>query len=128
MTVLLVCLLVIVLLPYLAKIPVAFAMNQLGGYDNKNPREQQARLHGLGARALAAHQNSFEALAVFSAAVLAAIATQHTSFVVQLIAVFYVSSRIVYHVLYLLNYATLRSLVWMLGYLCCLVILGICIF
>lgn len=128
MTILLLCLLTMVLLPYLAKIPMAIAMNQLGGYDNNYPREQAAKLHGFGARAAAAHQNSFEALSVFSVAILAAIATQHTSFSIQCLAVFYILTRFVYHALYLMNLATLRSLVWGIGYLTCLFILGSCIF
>ncbi len=45
--------------------PVAFAMNKLDGYDNKHPREQQSKLTGFGARALAAHQNCFESLPAF---------------------------------------------------------------
>lgn len=128
MTVLLICLLIVVILPYLAKLPVGFAMNKLGGYDNKHPREQQAKLHGFGARALAAHQNSFEALTVFSTAILAAIATNHSSFFIQILAVVYVFSRLAYHVFYLINLASLRSLFWFIGYICCLLIIWQCIF
>lgn len=127
MTVLLVCLFVVILLPYLSKLPSAIAMNKLGGYDNSNPREQAAKLEGFGARAWAAHQNSFEALSVFATVTLAAIATNHTGFFIQCLAVVYVVSRLVYHVLYLMNLATWRSIVWAIGYLCCLVILGSCI-
>ena len=123
MTVLIICLLIVVILPYLAKLPVGFAMNKLGGYDNNNPREQQAKLHGVGARALAAHQNSFEALTVFSAAISTAIATHNTSFFIQILAIIYVISRLTYHLLYLMNLATLRSLTWFIGYVCCLVII-----
>ena len=45
-------------MPILFKAPLAFAMNKLGGYDNRHPRAQQAQLKGFGARALAVHQNS----------------------------------------------------------------------
>ena len=65
MTILIVCLFIACLLPYLAKIPTAIAMkNQPGGYDNNHPRAQQAMLTGFGARAVAAHQNSFESLII----------------------------------------------------------------
>ncbi len=128
MTTLLICLFIILILPYLAKLPLGFAMNKLGGYDNNTPRSQQAKLEGFGARALAAHQNSFEALSVFSAVILAAIATQHTGFLVQILAVVYVVSRIIYHVVYLMNLASLRSLIWFIGYLCCLIILIQCFY
>jgi uncharacterized MAPEG superfamily protein len=126
MTLLLVCLFIVVLLPYLAKLPVGYAMNQLGGYDNSHPREQQAKLEGFGARALAVHQNSFEALAVFSAAILSAVATHNNSLLIQVLAIVYVLSRIIYHVLYLMNLATFRSIAWFVGYICCLVIIVRC--
>ncbi|RUR13718.1 MAPEG family protein [Legionella sp. km772] len=128
MTTLLACLLIMLILPYLAKLPLGYAMNKLGGYDNNQPREQQAKLTGFGARALAAHQNSFEALSVFATAILAAIATQHSSLVIQILAIIYVISRVAYHVLYLMDLASLRSLTWFIGYICCLLILIQCFY
>ncbi len=128
MTILLACLLFVLILPYLSKAPLACAMGKLGGYDNKHPREQQAKLEGFGARALGAHQNSFEALSVFSAVILAALATQHTGFWTQVLAMSYVVSRVIYHIFYLMNWASLRSLVWFVGYICCLLILIQCFY
>ena len=66
------------LLPYFSKIPVAIAMHRNGGYDNRHPRQQQAQLTGFGARALAAHQNAFEALIIFGIAMSTAMATTAT--------------------------------------------------
>ncbi len=73
-------LIIITLLPIVAKAPVALAMKKLGGgniggYDNKLPREQQKSLSGFGARCLAAHQNSFEALIMFTPALLVVMTT-----------------------------------------------------
>ena len=65
MNTLLTCLFIAMLLPYLAKGPVAWAMAKAGGYDNHHPRSQQAQLTGFGARALAGHQNAFESLLIF---------------------------------------------------------------
>ncbi|MGB2427469.1 MAG: MAPEG family protein [Alteromonas sp.] len=48
-------------------------MHNAGGYDNKYPREQQARLTGFGTGTLAAHQNAFESLLIFSIATLLAL-------------------------------------------------------
>ena len=71
------CLFFSALLIYLAKAPVAKAMSEEGGgYDNRNPRAQQARLTGFGARAVAAHQNSIEIFPLFAAGVLVAQVTQ----------------------------------------------------
>lgn len=100
---------------------------QPGGYDNKHPRAQQAALTGFGARAVAAHQNSFESLIIFSTASLTAIATHNTSYLIQGLAIFYLISRCIYHLFYLLNWSTLRSTIWALGCLSSLSILWLCI-
>lgn len=55
------CVFISALLIFVARMPVAKAMKEQGGYNNHLPRQQQAQLTGFGARALAAHQNSFEA-------------------------------------------------------------------
>lgn len=127
MTTLIVCLFIALLLPYLAKMPVAYAMKKTGHYDNHHPREQQAKLHGLGARAVGAHQNSFESLIVFSTAALTALATNNVSITIQILAVVYLVSRVIYHCFYLLNWAALRSSIWFVGYICCLAMLWLCI-
>lgn len=58
MSVLVICLFIACALAIISKGPVTYFMNQLGGYNNKHPRSQQAKLTGAGARALAAHQNN----------------------------------------------------------------------
>lgn len=115
MDILIFCLIVAALLPYVAKIPVAIAMHKAGGYDNNYPREQQANLKGFGSRALAAHQNAFESLIVFASAVLLAISTGAVNEKVQLLALTHIVFRIAYHVLYLLNFGVLRSISWAIG-------------
>lgn len=115
------------LLPYLAKIPVAIAMNKLGGYDNHHPREQQAKLKGFGARALAAHQNAFESLIVFAAAILLAIATGTINGTIELLAILHVGFRVAYHTLYLLNIGVLRSVCWAVAIGCSFIIMAQCI-
>ncbi|WP_394244523.1 MAPEG family protein [Vibrio astriarenae] len=127
MTILIFSLIVAALLPYLAKIPVAAAMHKLGGYDNNHPREQQGKLDGFGARALAAHQNAFESLIVFSTAILLAIATGTTSDSVQWLALIHIGFRIVYHILYLVNAGTLRSIAWGIAMFCPFAIMGQCL-
>lgn len=114
------------LLPYLAKIPVAIAMHEAGSYDNHYPREQQAKLKGFGARALAAHQNAFESLIVFSSAILLAIATGTTNENIQLLAILHVGFRVLYHMLYLLNIGFLRSVCWAVAIGCSFIIMGQC--
>ncbi len=127
MTTLIICLFIAILLPYLIKIVVANFMQKEGEYDNHYPRAQQARLQGMGARAVAAHQNSFESLLVFATAVLTAIATHHVSATIQILAIIYIVSRVIYCYFYLMDMASLRSTIWFVGFVCCLVILGLCI-
>ncbi|MBM7071797.1 MAPEG family protein [Shewanella sp. 202IG2-18] len=118
MSTLLLCLFITLILPYLAKAPVAYAMAKLDGYDNHHPRAQQARLTGFGARALAAHQNAFESLLVFAVAVLTVIATNNVNEAVVIMAIAHVVARVVYHILYLMDLSTSRSLSWFVAIGC----------
>lgn len=127
MTVLIWSLFLATLLPILAKAPVAKAMNGLGRYDNDHPRAQQGKLEGYGARALAAHQNAFEALIMFAPAVLLAIATNNTSETIQYLATIFIIARVAYNVLYLMNKSTLRSTVWFVGLLANFAIYWLCL-
>lgn len=112
MNTLLICLFIAMLLPYLAKGPVAWAMAKAGGYDNHHPRTQQAQLTGFGARALAGHQNAFESLLIFGLAVLTVIATGKVTPTAEWLAIVHIAARVAYQILYLLNKGTLRSLSW----------------
>lgn len=105
-------------LPYLAKAPLAFAMNQEGRYDNQYPRDQQARLTGFGARALAAHQNSFESLIIFGAAVAVVLATNTINSTIEWLAITHVIARVMYCVMYYINQDKLRSLSWFVAIFC----------
>ncbi|MED5492240.1 MAG: MAPEG family protein [Pseudomonadota bacterium] len=100
----------------LTKAPVAVAQSRSGGYDNAHPRAQQAELNGWGARALASHQNMIEAFPVFAAGVLVVLTTGTLGVAANVLCIIFVLSRIGYTALYLLNLATLRSLVWGAGF------------
>ena len=127
MTILIWCLFIATLLPFLAKGPVAYAMNKLGGYNNNHPRDQQSKLTGFGARALAAHQNAFESLIIFAPAVLLAIATHHTGENIALLAIVHVCARVAYNIFYLMDIDKLRSLVWFVATICSFTIIYQCI-
>ncbi|MCJ8305059.1 MAPEG family protein [Shewanella sp.] len=118
MTTLLICLFIAMLLPYLTKGPVAWAMAKAGGYDNAHPRGQQAKLTGFGARAVAGHQNAFESLLIFGLAVVTAIATDNVNDTVVTLAIVHVMARIAYQLLYLIDKGTLRSLAWFVAVFC----------
>lgn len=101
---------------YLPRQFVTLEMRKLqGGYDNRDPRGQQAKLEGLGRRALAAHQNGFEAFAPFAAGVLASIQRGADSDVVAYLSIAFIAARAIYIYAYLANRSLLRSIVWSFG-------------
>ncbi|MDE3270589.1 MAPEG family protein [Pseudoalteromonas sp. G4] len=118
MNTLILCAIIAALLPYLAKAPVAIAMNKQGGYDNRHPRAQQSKLTGFGARALAAHQNSFESLLIFTIALVVVFATNTITSTTETLAIIYIIARVLYCVCYYVNWHILRSSVWLVGLIC----------
>ena len=124
MSSLLLTLFIAMLLPFLAKAPLAFAMQKSGGYDNHNPRAQQAALQGFGQRANAAHYNSFEALLIYACAVFATIGAGIVDQTTVTLGWVFIASRIAYLLCYWLDYATLRSTVWGAGMIAAFVMAG----
>ncbi|MNG06279.1 hypothetical protein B0D71_10795 [Pseudomonas laurylsulfativorans] len=117
------CVFISAVLIYLARMPVTTAMKELGGYDNHLPRQQQTQLTGLGARALAAHQNSFEAFILFAVGVLMAHTTQTAGWLIDLLAIIFVISRIIYLACYWKDLTWQRSLVWLVGFICSMLLM-----
>ncbi|MCX4240897.1 MAPEG family protein [Paraliomyxa miuraensis] len=114
-----VCVLLAFLLIYLPKLPLSVVMaRQPGGYDNKQPRQQQAKLEGLGARAAAAHYNGFEAFPAFAAAVLVAHLAGGNDYRSSVLSVAFVVARTLYVAAYLADQDYLRSAIWGIGFLC----------
>lgn len=101
--------------PYLftaaAKIGGGFRLNQ-----NRSPREFLAQLDGFPQRANFAQLNSFEVAPAFAAAVLVA----HQAAVmpqarIDLLAITFVVSRVLYGLCYIANWASMRSLMFFVG-------------
>jgi uncharacterized MAPEG superfamily protein len=119
MTTPLACLMIVALMPYVCAWTGAyFKYKQFGTIDNKNPRQQTARLEGIGARAAAAQANAWEALGVFTAAVVTSHLAGATTGKVAFLAQLFVVTRIAHLVLYLLDLDLLRSGVWIVGFVC----------
>lgn len=116
----LICVLIAGLMPYLWTGVAKFTGPR---YDNRDVRGWQARLAGLPHRADAAHLNSFEAFPLFAVAVLAAFLTSADAQRVMLLSVAFVGLRLAYGVIYLLNLAVLRSLVWLAAMACSVAIM-----
>lgn len=97
-----------------------FRHKQFGEVDNKLPRQQCSQLTGAGARAVAAQQNAWEALAVFTAAVLVSHLGGADPERVGLAAMIFIAARLVYLVCYLADKDALRSLSFIVGFGCCI--------
>ena len=95
-----------------------YRAQQFGSIDNKHPRAQYAALEGAGARAVAAQQNAWEALAVFTAAVVVHTLKGGDAETASTLALVWLGSRILHAVFYLANLDVLRSLVFLVGLGC----------
>src|SRR5699024_9647707 len=109
-------------------LPYVFAMiaKKTAGFkakDNQHPRDFLAKTTGLAARANAAQQNSFESLPLFIAAILMAEYMVISQTVIMTFGMAYIVLRILYGICYLANWATLRSIVWLLSLLCPILLL-----
>ncbi|MEM9256429.1 MAG: MAPEG family protein [Pseudomonadota bacterium] len=122
MTTVITCLLIMAILPLLCSwISGYYRQSQLGTIDNKEPRVQSQALTGAGTRAVAAQANSWEALGVFTAALLAVYASGVPFADITTQAVVFTLLRIAYIPAYIGNLDKLRSLIYIAG-------LGICIY
>ncbi len=111
------CLLIVTFLPFLWSIVGnVLRQRQFGRIDNNHPRQQQAQLTGAGARALAAQQNAWEALAMFTPAVLIAHFNGATAGQAATAAMLFVAMRVVHGVFYLTDLSTLRSISWVVAF------------
>ncbi len=110
--------LIALLLIHVPRYIVGAEMKKLaGGYDNSDPRGQQAKLEGRGRRALAAHQNGFEAFAPFAIGVLCALQVGVSLISVAIACIGFVIARAAYVAAYLADTSVLRSGMWTLGML-----------
>jgi uncharacterized MAPEG superfamily protein len=80
-----------------------------GGYNNRDPRGQQAQLAGIGRRGMGAHNNATEAFAPFAAGVLAALGRGVRVDVVAYLAIAFVVLRTIYMFAYIGDKPALRS-------------------
>jgi uncharacterized MAPEG superfamily protein len=109
------CVLIAAVLPY---VWVGFAKYPLRSYDNSAPRLYEEKLSGRRQRAYWAHNNAFEAFAPFAAAAIIAQQLHANQALVDALAVTFIAARILHGVLYMADRASLRSLVWTIGFLC----------
>ena len=115
------CVLAAALLPlacaWLAKSQGFGKPRSKGGFDNDDPRAWLARQEGWKARANAAQANSFEALPFFMGAVIIAHQLGAPQTRLDILAVLFLTLRIIYIVMYVAGLPTARSAFWALAFL-----------
>lgn len=115
------CVLLAALLPYvcayLAKSGGFGKPRRDGGYDNHQPRAWLGQLTDWHARANAAQANSFEALPLFIGAVIIAHQLQAPQTLLDILAVLFVTLRIIYIAMYVAGLPTIRSAIWFAAFL-----------
>lgn len=84
-------------------------------YDNADPRGWESRLDGYRRRAIAAMNNTYEALPFFAAAVIVAHQTGAAQARLDALAIAWLVLRLVYLAAYVADRATWRSLVWIMA-------------
>ncbi len=100
------------MMPYLTVVLAKWG----GGIDNRAPRPSLESLSGWRQRADWAHRNHFEAFPTIAASVFVAELTHAPQNRIDLLAGIFVVLRVVYTALYVADQATLRSIVWSLGF------------
>ncbi|MEE4664411.1 MAPEG family protein [Pseudomonas alliivorans] len=116
MTVAFWCVLVAILLPIACAGIAKIGSGKFKRGDNHDPRAFLDNLEGFPKRAHAAQLNSYEVTPSFAAAVIIAhIAGNAQLVTIDVLAVLFITSRLLYIIFYLADLAALRSLTWLVG-------------
>ena len=102
---------------WLAKAPGMGKPRKQGGFDNADPRGWLAKQTDWQARANAAQANSFEALPFIIGAVIIAHQLGAARGVVDILAIVYLTLRIIYVVMYVAGLPAIRLGIWLLALL-----------
>jgi uncharacterized MAPEG superfamily protein len=89
-----------------------------GDYDNARPRLFLEHLTGWQQRANWAQKNAYENFPPFAAGVIIAHAVSVNQMTLDALAGAFLTARILHGVAYIYDKATLRSIIWVLGFFC----------
>ena len=116
MTVAFWCVLIAFCLTYVCTAFAKFSDGKFGPKQNHDPRTYLDNLQGFAKRAHSAQLNSFEVTPAFAAAVIIAdIVGNAQPVTIDVLAVLFVTSRMLYIICYLADWAILRSIIWFIG-------------
>jgi uncharacterized MAPEG superfamily protein len=113
-----------VILIYLPFLVVGYGRAKIG-YDVSAPRAMFDKLPDYAKRATWAHENSFEAFMIYSAAALMAYTTGVESSLAVKVAIAFLIARTLYSVFYILNVPIGRSLMYAIGSLSSFTLFGL---
>lgn len=115
------CVFIMAMLPYvcssLAKSGGFGKPRKQGGFDNHDPRAYLARQTDWHARANAAQANTFEALPFFIGAVIIAHQLGAPQTRLDILAVVFVTLRVIFVAMYVAGLPTVRSAIWTMALL-----------
>lgn len=110
------CVLMALMLPYVATVVAKASAGNFTPHDNHDPRAFLANVQGMAKRAHNAQQNGFEITPAFAAAVIIAhVAGVAEQGLIDQLAIAFVISRLLYTGCYIADWALLRSVVWSVG-------------
>lgn len=116
MTVAFWCVLIAILLPLICSVIAKVSSGKFRPGHNHDPRDFLDRLEGLPRRAHAAQLNGFEVLPGFAAAVIIAhIAGNAQLVTIDVLAVLFITSRLLFIIFYLADLAVMRSIAFLVG-------------
>jgi len=110
--------LVAILIPLLLALIKKRQLVSRGQYSNSAPRMGSPEPRSLSERAHWAEQNSFEILPGYIGAVIVAHLAGADQHPIDILALVFILSRILYCLCYLKNWSSLRSMIWFVGLLC----------
>ena len=113
------CVLIAGVLPLIS---TAIAKWGFQAFDNHNPREWLSQQTGFRARANAAQHNAFEAFPFFAMAVVLAMGLSLEPAILNRYCLVFVVARLLYLLAYWFDWATFRTLCWLVGYGSCIAI------
>ncbi|AKX51130.1 MAPEG family protein [Thiopseudomonas alkaliphila] len=109
------CVLIVMLLPLVAAAS-AKLLGKMPASDNHNPRAFLDQVTGKAKRANNAQLNSHEIAPFFAAAIIIAQQIgQMAQSTIDVLAISFVISRVLYLIAYIADWASLRSLIWLAG-------------
>ena len=111
-----------IMLPWLMALIKKTPSSLHGKYNNRAPRAGEQDLQGVSQRVSWAEQNSYEILPGYIAAIIVSYLVGAEQYCIDIFALIFIGSRILYCLCYVKDWPSLRSAVWVVGLLCIIAI------